>query len=426
MTHPLPSEIDVLVRSLVSADFRDYDHFILREKILEKEYRKLGHVYPFMLAYDVSDHILAFSAKPGFHKFFGSSPVQNPKTLILALQAATSLEQAGYTEAKTLAREVATKLTEAHLFADEEGGCYLRTPFMHWYSSNHGVPLCMTAQDPSIYLTSLCGTALLRYSELDHSFLKYAVRIGDYLKNPKSRVEIRNRPFFKYFIGRDNLLVHNVNTLAGSFLLRLATKVGDDGLHQIGMDALLNSISEIAEDGSLSYSSRVDPTYRAKRIDNFHTGFVICDLLDASEVSPEVPFMRYAVKMLGFYMRMFDRSGTPSYTPWRRFPKDIHDYAVGIITFSRLSDFYPDYLRVAELIRSSAARTMRDSDGLYWFQRYPLVVHRGKFLRWNQAWMLRAISDCVLRQEEEGIVPQENGVFRKASSYRPGDPAEGH
>jgi hypothetical protein len=397
-----PEEITVLESSLASSGFKDYDHYLLRERIIEEAYRRLGQTTPFVQVYIVADRILALSAKPRFHRLLGSLPVQNSKTLILTLEAATTLTKAGFNRARTLAKEVAVKLVESHLKEENEDCAYLSIPFKHCYSITNGIPCYMTERDPDLHLTAMGGKALLRYSEIDNSFLKYAVKMGNFLKLAKCRAEVRSQPFFKYFVGGETLLVHNINTLAGSFLLKLAERTKDEECLEMGRSALFNSTSEIASNGSLAYFSSKDARYSPNTIDNFHTGFVICDLLDSSEASPESPFMSYAIRMTRFYSKMFDKTGVPSFTPWRRYPIDIHNYAVGMITFCRLADFDSRYIQIAKLIRESAAKKMRDRDGLYWFQRYPLVVHKGKFLRWNEAWMLRGISECLVRERMLG------------------------
>ena len=97
----------------------------------------------------------------------------------------------------------------------------------------------------------------------------------------------------------------------------------------------------------IKYFSKRDRRFSPSIVDNFHTGFVICDLIHILSATTDCIYRSMALKCLSFYSTMFDDKGVPSYTPFKRFPTDIYDCAIGIITFAKASNIHKSYVGIA-------------------------------------------------------------------------------
>jgi hypothetical protein len=398
-------EIKILLRKLESSQFTDYDYYILRNNLTNYFFKFFKRTSPFIEFFEIADRTLSLTASPLFHEKFGSKPVQNPKTLLLTMMACTNLAKAGSHEYLNKTKKALQLLQEKYIQECNSESIFVGAPFKHWYSFDSSNPRFFAKDSPNLYLTSLLGKALIELASMDSSFDSLAMKVANFLVRPECYVNIEGKPFFKYYLGKDTLLVHNANTSASSLLIRMSQNCANKSeeilaFRKFGEACLRSSISEINTDGSLPYFSKFDPKrYSPKEIDNFHTGFVICDLIDVFNATKNDFYKKIALKCLKFYSTMFDDKGLPSYTPFKRYPIDIHNCAVGIITFSKASIIDKSFISTAEKICASTIDTFLDKDGQFYYQKYPLKVHRGKFLRWNQAWMFLALSQLIMNGE---------------------------
>ncbi|MEX2690282.1 MAG: hypothetical protein Q6351_008180, partial [Candidatus Njordarchaeum guaymaensis] len=91
---------------------------------------------------------------------------------------------------------------------------------------------------------------------------------------------------------------------------------------------------------------------------------------------------------------------TPKMTDKSVYPVDIHSAAQGIITFHELKDLQPGYLEVAKRISKWVIEHMQDPEGYFYYRIYKWYVDKTPYIRWGQAWMLRALSYLVLGEEK--------------------------
>ena len=79
------------------------------------------------------------------------------------------------------------------------------------------------------------------------------------------------------------------------------------------------------------------------------------------------------------------------------YPVDIHSCSQGIITFYELSDFNNKYLDLANKIALWTIKNMQDTNGYFYYRLYKSgYMSKIPFIRWGQAWMLRALSYLII------------------------------
>ena len=83
---------------------------------------------------------------------------------------------------------------------------------------------------------------------------------------------------------------------------------------------------------------------------------------------------------------------------WRipkKWPVDIHNQSQGIITFSMFEDYDPGYLGFAEKIAMWTIKNMQDANGRFYYQKWPFVINKIDYMRWNQGWMFLALTKLL-------------------------------
>jgi hypothetical protein len=213
---------------------------------------------------------------------------------------------------------------------------------------------------------------------------------GRFVLSSLSRFESPDGICFSYS-PLDDTKVYNASLLAARILL--STAKCDPSIATECRDAASEAcrfvVSRQAPDGSWRYGD--GPAW--SWIDGFHTGFVLESLHGIALELGREDWMPAVEKGLGFYReRLFEPDGTARPAPGRSYPLDPHSFAQGAITFLALEDLRSDSVEFAGRILHRAVELLWDD------RRKGFIYSRGRFasnravhLRWNQAWMLRAI-----------------------------------
>ena len=96
--------------------------------------------------------------------------------------------------------------------------------------------------------------------------------------------------------------------------------------------------------------------------------------------------------------RFFTPDGAPRYFHNRTFPIDIHACSQALLHFSAFSGMDPSALDHAWKVFRWTVRHMAEADGSFYYQRHRFWVNRTAYMRWGQAWMLRALSALLRAQ----------------------------
>ena len=92
----------------------------------------------------------------------------------------------------------------------------------------------------------------------------------------------------------------------------------------------------------------------------------------------------------------FTEDGAPRYYHNRTFPIDIHACSQAILHFTAFSAIDPAALERAWKTFHWTLRNMAAPDGSFYYERHRLWTNRTPYMRWGQAWMLRALARLQL------------------------------
>lgn len=94
-----------------------------------------------------------------------------------------------------------------------------------------------------------------------------------------------------------------------------------------------------------------------------------------------------------YFKKQFSPDGRSLRRLPRKWPADIHAQAQGIITFSLLGNIDPCFRPFAKTIAEWTIRNMYDRKGCFYYQKYPFLTIKTPYMRWAQAWMMKALVD---------------------------------
>ncbi|MCX6639752.1 MAG: hypothetical protein NTW14_04635 [bacterium] len=204
--------------------------------------------------------------------------------------------------------------------------------------------------------------------------------------------------YFSYTPNDDSRVV-NVTALAARMLARTGKILGDRSMMEVARQAIRFVQDTQRDDGSWFYGE--DPIHHW--IDNYHTGFVLDALVDYQSYSDET-FAEQTIKRgIEFYRReLFLDDGTPKFSPNSVYPIDGHCIAQGILTFTRLQDYHPDFLPFAQKIAEWGIRNFQDPKGYFYFQKRKEWTNKIPHIRWVQAWMFLALNRLAAAERNAG------------------------
>lgn len=153
-----------------------------------------------------------------------------------------------------------------------------------------------------------------------------------------------------------------------------------------------HALARQREDGAWAYGDAGHHGF----VDNFHTGFVL-DALDAFERAAGDAATRDALERGARFWaeRFFDEEGRPAYFADRAYPIDVHAGAQAVLTFVRLRDRFPEFAERAARTGRFLVDRMLDGDGAFAYQLRRTHTVRIPYMRWSQAWGVRALAELV-------------------------------
>ena len=86
---------------------------------------------------------------------------------------------------------------------------------------------------------------------------------------------------------------------------------------------------------------------------------------------------------------LFLHNGAPKWMNNKKYPFDIHGAAQGIITFSKASQRFPNYLKIAERILTWTIDNLYNKkNGQFWHQKTRWFTKKFTLTRWCNAWKI--------------------------------------
>src|SRR5207253_1137008 len=96
-----------------------------------------------------------------------------------------------------------------------------------------------------------------------------------------------------------------------------------------------------------------------------------------------------------YWQRAFLRSPAVACYPGKDWPVDMHAVAHAIITLCVLGAELHQPLQHAARLADWSIEHMRDPAGFFYYRRHHQFVNRIPYMRWTQAWMLRALAELA-------------------------------
>ncbi len=252
----------------------------------------------------------------------------------------------------------------------------------------------VTEGTPTAVNTAFIGHALLDCYEYIGSTAArdLALAIPNFIIKDLNRTSKKGAFCFSY-TPLDHNFVHNANMLAASLLLRLAQYTDNEEWRDAAQRSMAYSIERQRQDGSWPYAE----TSFQKWIDSFHTGFNLESLrwfLQLEEAPLE--WKEAYSKGVQFYAdHFFLEDGTPKYYYNRVYPIDIHAPAEAVYFFSGEGE---KYRHLTEKVLSWMLKNLWDnSEGYFYFRKTPLLTNKIPYMRWSQAWGMRAMAEYHVR-----------------------------
>jgi hypothetical protein len=314
-------------------------------------------------------------------------PSRNPKALGLCLAAYCDLAQAGHdvsAEAAWLKSEL-IRLRSPH----ETEYCW----GYDWdYVSLRGARLAAFA--PNCIASYFCATAMIAMHSIfaDAEALEIAESAARFVATRLNRsFESADELCFSY-TPNDKTLIYNSSALAAVLLARIGALRGDEKYLSLAHKAMV-----FLERGQLPSGGWYYGRLRRQRwIDSFHTSYNLCALLDYQRITGDRDFEEAMLLGHRYYQAtFFTREGAPKYFHNRTFPIDIHACSQAILHFSAFSSIDPHALQLAWKTFHWTMRNMAAPDGAFYYQRHRFWTNRAPYMRWGQAWMLRALAKLL-------------------------------
>jgi hypothetical protein len=331
--------------------------------------------------------------------------VANPKGLALFIQALIASAQV---------RNQPSELVLAHELVDRLDG--LRTPAGKWSGQAWGyqypwqdLGFFAPRGTPNAVVTSFVVEAMLDLHAATGASrpLDLALEALPFLRQDLPHlVDTGSSLCLGYMPVPMHMRVMDVSILIASVYARCERYAAGLGLAEDAKRLVHYVLEQQTAEGAWWYTD--PPKASPVRIDNYHTGFILDALWRYMEATADWSALpQYQIGLAFYAGQLFEADGAPRWMSDQRYPHDLHGSAQGIITFARHRNEYPE---LADRIAGWALDNLYDGQGRFWYRRTRTGIDRRFFLRWNNGWMARALSDLLLYQ---------HGLARNAAPCTP-------
>lgn len=258
------------------------------------------------------------------------------------------------------------------------------------------------AGTPNGIVTTAAADAFWKHYRIfnDQKALVYCARICDFLSTLPVDQVAHDQICFSYtplFINH----VHNLNLFVAEFLIKTGMETANSTWVDQGNKAVNYTISNQMKNGAFDYNG--PPEKPGNHIDNYHTGFVLRMLFSIWKLTGREDVYNTLSKCYRHYINNFFEDRTiPKLMPDRKYRIDIHSCAESIHCLSELADEFPEGMSLAENILNWTIQNLQDKTGYFYYgilkSRFTGIPFKSKipYIRWGQAWMLRAMTSYLM------------------------------
>lgn len=316
----------------------------------------------------------------------GIRPATNPKALALFLSAAAR------TGAVDDVQRLGSELLQRPTGGQEQLGWGYPFP---WQARAFYFP----ARTPTVVVTAFAGEALVdaHQSTGDPRWLEAAAQACEFVMTRPHRTEDATGACLSYS-PLDRSAVYNASLLGARLLTLVGSRTGRKELLEFSEPLVRYALARQAVDGSWAYGEAAHHRW----IDSFHTGFVLGALHVWAKATGDPAAADAVERGLAFYEKtFFGPNGEPYYHAHARYPYDVHSAAQAVLTFCELSDRFPGTMDHARRVGRWMVDHMLDPDGHFYYQIRRTHTVRIPYMRWSQAWGVRALAELVARGVED-------------------------
>ena len=202
---------------------------------------------------------------------------------------------------------------------------------------------------------------------------------------------------FSYTTAQKDKVI-NVNMLAAEVLTYIDVLNYENSHSNLVTEIIRFTSNHQNKDGSWWYSHGYSSDVVKKQLD-FHQGYVLESLLRVSKHRPDLhnEIMQLIDRGDRFYKDyILDISkGTAKWRYPKKYPVDIHNQAEAIIWLSLTNKMSQAEVFVNYTIKNFWSK----SQGYFYYQKYPFITNKTKYLRWNNGWMSVALQTYLNSNE---------------------------
>lgn len=353
-------------------------------------FEKFGHTISFLANQVVK------RSPVNIRPLIGVPKAYNPKGMGLFLHAYSIMEAAG----KGLVDDAELAFFAEWLLAHHSKG-WSGICWGYHYDWPRSDGSMFRAHTPSVVVTAFILRGLRAYHDLgrDIDMPGITASASKFVLNDVYRTDHPEGTCFSYTPAQRDT-VFNANLLAAEILAMADHYAGADTHRETIRWVLDFTLHHQNADGSWYYSLH-PKTGKPKNQIDFHQGYMVetIDRILGLVPSLRTPALDASIdKGLRFYKnQQFDAEGRAYWRYPDMWPVDIHNQSQGVITFSLFADRDPSYAPFSETIADWTIRNMQGKDGRFYYQKWPLIMNRTPYMRWNQGWMMLALATLLTR-----------------------------
>ncbi len=265
---------------------------------------------------------------------------------------------------------------------------------------------------PSGVVTGFICRALMAYHAVyqDERVREVMKSSAEFVMNDLEHINTDSGLCISYTPLPDNLTV-NASLLAAE-ILAYSDYLNGTAIHKDTIKGVLDFTRNVQNDDGSWYYSFTPDTFEPKKQIDFHQGYVI-ETIDAIlkhsryDFDAE-PYKECIHRGLQFYLAsQIDQKG---YAYWRlpkKWPVDIHNQSQAIITLNRFDHLDDRCKPLKNKIISWTLNNMMGPDGKFYYQKWPVITNKVSYMRWNQAWMMLALTEVLKKDSAEAAVRKE-------------------
>lgn len=268
-----------------------------------------------------------------------------------------------------------------------------------WASSEMFLP----AYTPSVVVTSFVIDGIFAYYEItkDESAVKVINSASSYIIDDIPISYFTNGIAFSYtHLQKD--CCYNASLLAAEILAKKDHVNNSNSHKDLIKRAIDFVVSKQHPKGEWWYSYNQNTGTERNQID-FHQGFILVSLSNLIQLTnlDEQYYQRALTDGLSYYHDFqFYSNGRSKWRIPNNWPVDIHNQSQGIITFSKLKALNSKYLAFARSIAQWSMDNMQSPKGYFFYRKYLFLINKIPYIRWGQAWMLLALAELLIAENE--------------------------